>query len=552
MAFEELLNQVGGLGRFQILHLVLILPSFMVLMPHILLENFTAFIPGHRCWVHILDNNTVSDNDTGILSEDALLRISIPLDSNLRPEKCRRFVHPQWQLLHLNETIHNTSEADTERCVDGWVYDRSYFPSNIVTKWDMVCDHRSLKSVVQFLLLTGMLVGGIIGGHFSDRYGRRLILRWSFLQLAITDTCTAFAPTFFVYCLLRFLAGFSSMNIISNNNTLTTEWIRPQSKALVVILLSGALSIGQIILGGLAYVVRDWRTLHVVVSVPFFVFFLFSRWLVESARWLIITNKLDEGLKALRKVAHTNGMKNAEETLNIDVVRSTMQEELDAAQIKTTVCDLFRHPSMRKRICILLFVRFANTIPFYGIMINLQHVGSNIFLLQVLFGAVTLIARGLALFTLNHMGRRISQILFMFLVGLSILANTFVPKEMQTLRVALACVGISCSAAAFSSCAVHFIELVPTVLRARALGINLMTSRIGAALAPLLMTLTVFVTTLPWIIYGVFPIIAAIVVFLLPETKNLPLPDTINNVENQKKLSRKINKNDCYTKVTKF
>uniref|UniRef100_A0A2I3HT65 Solute carrier family 22 member 10 n=1 Tax=Nomascus leucogenys TaxID=61853 RepID=A0A2I3HT65_NOMLE len=246
----------------------------MVLIPHILLENFAAAIPGHRCWVHILDNNTGSDNETGILSEDALLRISIPLDSNLRPEKCRRFVHPQWQLLHLNGTIHNTSEADTEPCVDGWVYDQSYFPSTIVTKWDLVCDYQSLKSVVQFLLLTGMLVGGIIGGHFSDR------------------------------------------------------------------------------------------------------------WLVESARWLIITNKLDEGLKALRKVAQTNGIKNAEETLNIEVVRSTMQEELDAAQTKTTVCDLFRNPSMRKRICILVFLRFANTIPFYGTMVNLQHVGSNIFLLQ--------------------------------------------------------------------------------------------------------------------------------------------------------------------------
>ncbi|PNI45475.1 SLC22A10 isoform 2 [Pan troglodytes] len=330
----------------------------------------------------MVDNNTGSGNETGILSEDALLRISIPLDSNLRPEKCRRFVHPQWQLLHLNGTIHSTSEADTEPCVDGWVYDQSYFPSTIVTKWDLVCDYQSLKSVVQFLLLTGMLVGGIIGGHVSDRFGRRFILRWCLLQLAITDTCAAFAPTFPVYCVLRFLAGFSSMIIISNNSLLITEWIRPNSKALVVILSSGALSIGQIILGGLAYVFRDWQTLHVVASVPFFVFFLLSRWLVESARWLIITNKLDEGLKALRKVARTNGIKNAEETLNIEVVRSTMQEELDAAQTKTTVCDLFRNPSMRKRICILVFLRFANTIPFYGTMVNLQHVGSNIFLLQ--------------------------------------------------------------------------------------------------------------------------------------------------------------------------
>uniref|UniRef100_A0A8C4LXS8 Major facilitator superfamily (MFS) profile domain-containing protein n=1 Tax=Equus asinus asinus TaxID=83772 RepID=A0A8C4LXS8_EQUAS len=498
MAFEELLDQVGGLGKFQILQMVLVLSSLMILVSHTLLENFTAAIPGHRCWVHILDNDTVFNNDTGVLSREVLLRISIPLDSNLKPEKCRRFLLPEWQLLHRNGTFPNMTDPVTEPCVDGWVYDQSSFSSTIVTEWDLVCDYQSQKSVVQFLFMAGMLVGMLVCGPLSDRFGRKVVLRCCLLLLAISGTCAAFAPTFLVYCLLRFLSGCSSMAIMMNSSMLIVEWTRSQSKAMVITLVSCALSMGQIILGGLAFVFREWHTLQLVVSVPFFVLFLSSRWLRESARWLIVTNKPDEGLKELRKAAHTNGRKNAEETLNMEVLRSTMQEELEAAQNKTTMCDLFRTPKMRKRICLGSFLRFTNTLPFYGIFINLQHFGSNIFLFQVVFGVLTASGRCLALLSLNHMGRRITQMLFI------------------------------------------------------ASGLGLVIGRIGAALAPLLMILVVYLPTLPWIIYGVFPIIGGLVVFFLPETRNQPLPDTIQDVEKGKKLSRKVNEKDSYITVTKF
>uniref|UniRef100_A0A8C6FWD5 Solute carrier family 22 member 12 n=1 Tax=Moschus moschiferus TaxID=68415 RepID=A0A8C6FWD5_MOSMO len=534
MAFPELLDRVGSRGRFQVLQMVALVVPIMWLAPQNVLENFSAAVPSHRCWVPLLDNSTAQASVPGAPDSQALLAVSIPLGPNRGPHQCRRFRHPQWQVLDPNATASNWSEADTEPCVDGWVYNRSTFTSTIVTKWDLVCDAQTLKPMAQSIYLAGNLVGAAVCGQVSDRFGRRRVLTWNYLQVAVAGTATAFAPTFSMYCFFRFLVAFAVAGTMLNTITLLAEWTSAQARVLVVTVNSLGYSFGQVLLAAVAYGVRDWRLLQLAVSVPHFLCFVYSWWLAESARWLLITGRLERGLRELQKVATINGKRAMGDALTVEVLRSAMQEELSVSQTPGSLVALLRTPGLGFRTWVFILCGFALGFTFYGLILDLQALGSNIFLLQALIVVADIPAKVGTLLLLGRLGRRPTQTVLLMLAGLCILANTLVPHEMGALRSALAVLGLGGVAAAFTCFAIYTSELFPTVLRMTAGGLCQMATRVGAILGPLVRLLSVYGASLPLLVYGVVPVLSGLAVLLvLPETKNQPLPDTIQDLQRQ-------------------
>ncbi|XP_059258429.1 solute carrier family 22 member 11 isoform X5 [Mustela nigripes] len=527
MAFAELLERAGGVGLFQALQvLTLLLPSILV-PSQMLIENFLAAVPGHRCWVRMLDNS--SEAPANLSSKD-LLTVSIPPGLHREPHQCRRFRQPQWQLLDPNATATNWSEAATELCVDGWVYDRSTFTSTIVSEWDLVCDNQGLKPMGQSIYMAGVLLGSISWGFLSDRFGRKPVLSWCCLQVALANTGTIFASNFLIYCGLRFLSAFGAAGIIMIPATLMVEWTTTRRRAVTVTVLGCSYSLGQMALGALAFTLRDWRALQTAVSMPFFAVFLISWWLPESARWLIITGKPERALQELRKVARINGHKEATKSLTVEVLTASMEEEVASVKARRSVLDLFLVPTLRWRSCCMFLVSAQ--------LQAANRSASGCF--EVLFGAVDLLGRATTTFLLSFLGHRMTLASFQAMAGLSILANIFVPQDLQTVRVVFAVLGKGCFGISLTSISVYKPELYPTTLRMTADGFLQSVGRLGAVMGPLVRMTRQAVPLLAPVSYGVIPIVSSLILlFFLPETRGLPLPDTIQDLENLKSAAAK-------------
>ncbi|XP_037002305.2 solute carrier family 22 member 12 isoform X2 [Artibeus jamaicensis] len=385
----------------------------------------------------------------------------------------------------------------------------------------------------QSIFLAGVLVGAAIFGRVSDRYGRRLVLTWNYLLMAVWGTAAAFAPTFSMYCLFRFLVAMGSAGVMNNTAILMMEWMSEQARTLAMTFNALGYSLGMVLLAAMAYGLRDWTLLQLALSVPFFLFFVYSWWLAESARWLLITGRLEKGLRELQRVAAINGKKAVRDALTKEVLLSALQEELSVSQAPTGLGTLLCTPGLRLRTCASTLCWFAFGFTFYGLALDLQTLDSNIFLFQVLIGVLDIPAKIGSLMLLRCVGRRTIQAASLVLAGLCILANVLVPLEMRYLRSALAVLGLECIGVAFTCITIYSGELFPTVLRMTALGLGQVAARGGAMLGPLMRLLGKHHPTLPLLVYGTVPVLSGLTALLLPETQSLPLPDTIQDVQNQ-------------------
>uniref|UniRef100_A0A8C9RAS4 Zmp:0000001102 n=1 Tax=Scleropages formosus TaxID=113540 RepID=A0A8C9RAS4_SCLFO len=526
MKFDSLLDEVNGLGKFQILIVILLVVPRFILPCHFLLNNFIAAMPSHHCNITALVDGDIFEN----LTQEQRLTVSIPAQEDGTLSSCEMFPQPQ---LHLLYGPSNTTDTPAVECQNGWVYDTSTFTSTIATEVNLengtlIC-HDEILHAKQELFYN-------MSAFMTCRFGRKSMLLLSYVCAMGFGLTSAFSSSYTMFAVMRFFTGLGLTGIIHNikyHQLVSTgiEWVDVQHRTLIGVIGSMAWTVGNMLLAGLAYAVNDWRSLLITVTAPLG-FAIITWWIPESARWLIANGKVEKAHFYLQKCAKCNRKQEFSSKIKPEVKFLCSQFDLFSFQSNKsyTYVDLVRTPKMRKLAILSGMVWLAST--YYGISLNISGFGLNIYLTHFIYAAIEFPAKLMVYFFLDKIGRRHCQAGTLLLTGTCIAINIFLSKDMWLFRTIVAIVGKGLSEASFTTVFLYTTELYPTVVRQNGMGYNSFMGRLGASITPLVLLLEDVWKLLPQVIICALAMLSGLVALLLPETHNIRLPETIEDIEN--------------------
>jgi AAHS family 4-hydroxybenzoate transporter-like MFS transporter len=162
---------------------------------------------------------------------------------------------------------------------------------------------RAALSPVFSASLVGLMLGALIGGPVSDRFGRRPVLLGGMVFFAIMSLLTVIAGSIESLLVLRLLTGLGLGCVMPNAIALTSEYAPERVRSTAVMVMFCGFSLGAA-LGGLAAAVMiadfGWRSVFIAGGVlPMAGAAAVWRWLPESVRFMVLNGGDKERIAAI-------------------------------------------------------------------------------------------------------------------------------------------------------------------------------------------------------------------------------------------------------------
>ncbi|XP_055499255.1 solute carrier family 22 member 4-like isoform X2 [Leucoraja erinacea] len=364
----------------------------------------------------------------------------------------------------------NVSGIEEEPCLDGWDYSQDQYTSTIISEWDLVCDDTWKEPFATSLYFFGMMIGSGGSGIISDRFGRKIVLFGTMAVQILFNLLLTLSPSWEIFCLINFCRGIGEMSNYVTAFVLGSEILQKSIRV--------AFSTFGI---GCLYAVG-----YMMLS--------FVAYFVRGWRMLILTLSLISLLyiplwwfipESPRWLLSKGRVKEAESIIRLMAKKNGItppaalftDDELEHMQNKQAksvpVIQLIKSRNILVITVISMLIWMIVAIGYFGLSLNVPKLHGNDYLNCFLFGAIEIPGYIASWLILQKCPRRLSHVGILALSGGVLLIMNLIPSS-------------------------------------------------------------IYQENLPFIVMGVLMVFSAIVVLFLPETFKIPLPDTIDQMQNIK------------------
>ncbi|XP_032516471.2 organic cation transporter protein-like [Danaus plexippus] len=427
-----------------------------------------------------------------------------------------------------------------------FVYNTTVFTRTIASDWDLVCSKHWLIHLTQSIMMWGVLIGGIIFGLIADKYGRKIPLMIGITIQFIASYITSVLPWYWLFLVSWFILALASGGIGIISFVLSMEIVGGKWRTIIPIVYQLPFGLGNTIMAILAYWLRDWRKLEIALATLSSLFLFYWVLITESPRWLIATGQSEKALVVLENAAKQNGrekfLQDALPSLNIYKTRIRNDPGFIA---------FIKSDSMRLITFLLSLNWFCTGLEFYTFSQYLGLIGSNIFLTVAISGLISVFGGIACLLIVTKLARKPTVWVFQTITAFCFVFIFIIPKGVFVNDwPRLLCAGLGFAGLAGTVPALYLFsgELFPTLGRNGGVGGVTTFARVAAMVAPAVVNLEELIPDLPLILLAIISFGQLALLVPLPETKDQPLPDTLEQAE---EFYKKTNKDKKRNKTSK-
>lgn len=529
MGYDDVIPLLGGFGKYQKrIYFLVCLPAISCAF-HKLAGVFLLAKPEHRCMLPF--ENSTSNYQ---FSNDVMEHI-YPFDTKLNKyDSCQHYNLNFTGITSIDDILNTTRLSDNTVKCTSWIYNTPRNQTSTVTEWDLVCDRSWLAANSDSLFMLGVMLGSIVFGDLSDRYGRRPIFFASLVIQVIFGILAGVAPEYITYTISRIVIGATTSGVFLVAYVLALEMVGPKARLNAGMIIMMFFSLGYVLMAPIAYFIVQWRYLQMALTLPGLAFLCYWWFIPESARWLLSKGYKQKAIDNIQKAAKVNQVNitntDLETVLEGDIPTDKKTDD-DIPKKQASLLDIFKNPNLRRKAFFIFFDWFVVSGVYYGLSWNTNNLGGNPYFNFLVAGAVEFPAYTFLIFTLDIWGRRLLLCGTMILAGIFLILPVAVPASLGWLTVTLAMLGKLAITSSYGTIYIFSAEQFPTVVRNVGMGAASTAARVGGILAPFSLLLVDVWQPLPLIIFGILSLLGGVLSSSLPETHNKKLPETIEDGE---------------------